>query len=248
MHDVFALWAPFDILKGDPNGGSEEPMVGKIGGIISVETTDQQGETLMQKGVDWHYFLEKGWFNYEHQSGPENVLGHPERVTSVMHKGRPATAVEGVIYLHKAKGKEIFETAKAMRKAGTSRRLGFSVEGRVIERDPSDRTKILKAQVLNVALTAHPVHPDARMEVLMRSMAMVGYQNPATPSAGSISPLVPQHLEATPTLASYGVAAMRQKKMSIEELANHLSTAFPSLSFGQAMTVATEIARSVRHM
>lgn len=248
MSDVFAAWAPFDILKG-ANGGDEEPMVGRIGGMISAETTDQQGETLVQSGVDWSYFLNKGWFNYEHQSGPENVLGHPEKVvTGTTPDGKPATSVEGVLYLHKAKAREIYETAKAMQKAGGSRRLGFSVEGRVVERDGGDRRRITKSQVLNVALTAHPVHPDARLEVLMRSMAAVGYQTPAVPSAGSISALVPQHLEATPALASYGVDAMRQKRMSVEELARHMTASFPTLSYAQALTVATEIARSFRHM
>ena len=153
MQGFFSVWAPFDVLsKAGVNGGDSEPMTGKIGGIISSETTDQQGETLIQGGVDWDYFLNKGWFNYEHAAGPDNVLGHAEMVKAVEYQGRPATAVEGVLYLHKPKAREIFETAQAMQKAKTSRRLGFSVEGQVVARDNRDPKKIIKSRVLNLSL------------------------------------------------------------------------------------------------
>lgn len=255
--DTFAIWAPMSLSKARPNGGDSEPMVGRIGGIVSSETLDQQSETLDQDGVDWSYFLDKGWFNYEHQSGPDNVLGHPERVTRIDHGGKPATRVEGVLYLAKARAKEIYETAQAMAKAGGGRRLGFSVEGQVVERDAKDKTKIRKSKVLNVAITAHPVHPDARLEVLARSlmavksfpmgMAGVGYQTPADPfTGGSISPLVPQSIEGIPALATYGAAAMRRKRMTVQELALQLTTTYPQLSYAQAMSLATEMARAVR--
>ena len=117
--DTFSVWTPFEVglEKSSPNGGDAEPLTARIGGLISLETEDQQGETLVQDGVDWSYFLDKGWFNYEHKSGPENVLGHPETVTSVSIDGKPATRVEGVLYLAKAKAREVYETAKAMQKA-----------------------------------------------------------------------------------------------------------------------------------
>lgn len=245
--DTFAVWAPLTIQKAEksPNGGDSEPMVGRIGGIVSAQTVDQQNETLAQDGVDWSYFLEKGWFNYEHQSGPENVLGHPERVSATTFDGKPATRVEGVLYLQKAKSRQIWETAQAMQKAGGARQLGFSVEGQVIERDPADKRKIKKSKVLNVAITAHPVHPDARLEVLVRSLTGIGYQTPAQITHGTMSPLVPQSIEAIPSLATYGEAAFRRKKMSTEELALLLSSTFPMLNYAQAMSAAVEIVRAV---
>ena len=245
--DSFAIWAPFQVLEKATTEQSKESesMVGRIGGIISSETEDQQDEILIQKAVDWDYFMSKGWFNYEHGTGPENVLGHPESVTQTTYKGKPATRVEGVLYLHKARAREIFETAKAMQKAGGNRNLGFSVEGQVLERDGGDRRKITKSRVLNVAITAHPVHPDARLEVLARAFgagATAGYQNPAG-MGGSISPLITQSLEGIPAIATFGVAAQRKGKMTIEELALLLNTTFPALSFSASMNVATEIVR-----
>jgi hypothetical protein len=246
--ETFSRWCPFEVRKGSPNGGDAEPMTARIGGIISMETVDQQGETLVQDGVDWTYFLDKGWFNYEHAAGPDNVLGHPERVTTTTVDGKPATRVEGVLYLAKSKAREVYETAQAMQKAKVNRRLGFSVEGQVVERDPSNHRRIKKARVLNVALTAHPVHPDARLELLARSLtaAGVGYQTPSIPSTiGSLSPLLPQSIGEASAYASYGRSVSRRQRMSVEELANLMTTTFPSLNYAQAISIATELARSV---
>jgi len=234
----------------NPNGGDEESLVGRIGGIISSESMDQQNEILSQDGVDWSYFLSKGWFNYEHGSGPENVLGHPEAVSATTLDGKPATRVEGVLYLGKAKAKEIFETAQAMKKAGIDRKLGFSVEGQVVERDSQDKKKIRKSRVLNVAITAHPVHPDARLEILARSLVFdkgtVGYQSATMTHPGhALSPLLPQSIEPIPSLATYGAAAFRRKRMSTEELALLLTSTFPGLDYARALSTAVEIARAV---
>jgi len=250
--ETFSIWAPMETIEKatNPNGGDSESMVGRIGGIVSSQTIDQQKETLSQDGVDWSYFLDKGWFNYEHGSGPENVLGHPERVTSTTYNNVPATRVEGVLYLAKARAREIFETAQAMKKAGGTRRLGFSVEGQVVERDPTDKRKIKKSKVLNVAITAHPVHPDARLEILARSLTFdkgdIGYQTSTVSSPGSsLSPLLPQSIEPIPSLATYGAAAFRRKRMTTEELALLITSTFPTMSYAQALSAAVEIIRSV---
>jgi len=230
------------VAKGSPNGGDSEPLTARIGGIISAETRDAQGEELSQSGIDWSYFKSHGWFNHEHGRGPENVLGHPESVISTTHKGVPATRVEGVLYLGKAKAREVYETALAMSKARSTRALGFSVEGQVLARE---KGKILKSKVLNVAITAHPVHPDARLEILAKS-ASIGYQTSAGVGTGSMSALVPQSLEYMPSIATFGTQALKRKKMSVEELARILAVSFPVLSYGQAFNVASEITRTLQ--
>jgi len=222
-----------------------EPMVGRIGGIVSTQTTDQQGEQLVQDGVDWTYALRKGWFNYEHKAGPENVLGHPENIEQIMFKGEPATRIEGVLYLHKPKAKEIFETAIAMQKSGTGRRLGFSVEGQVLARE---KTRIIKSKVLNVAITAHPVNALARLDVL-KSLAAgaVGYQTPAQMGSGSLSALVPQSIAGIQAMSTYAGGKIRtQPKISLAELAKMLMGSFAGVTYPQAMKIAYKMAQSMR--
>ena len=241
--DTFSVWTPLELIKSD----EAEPLTGRIGGIISTESTDQQGESVLQQGVDWSYFLKHGWFNYEHRSGPDNVLGHPEIVSETEFDGKPATRVEGVLYLHKAKAKEIWETAMAMQKANSTRRLGFSVEGQVIRRNDKE---IAKAKVLNVAITAHPVNPDARLEVLARSLTFdkgnVGYQTPAQPSDSSMSALVPQSISEKLSFATYGNGSKSRKKITVSELAEMLTEIFSTLDSATALESARKIANSVK--
>ena len=233
--ETFSTFVPFDILE-KGNEEKAEPMTARIGGIISTESQDQQGEIIDQAGVDWNYFLKHGWFNYEHKQGPENILGHPELVAETDHEGKTATRVEGVLYLHKAKAKEVWETAMAMKKAGVKRKLGFSVEGQVIQRN---QKQIKKARVLNVAITAHPVNPDARLEVLARSL---GYQTPAQPDPdASLSPLVPQSMGASLPAKVPTLKNNRQGKISVAKLTQLLTQVFPELAFGKASDMARRI-------
>lgn len=233
--ETFSTFVPFEILeKGTED--KKEKMTARIGGVISTESRDQQGEVIDQKGMDWDYFLKHGWFNYEHKQGPENILGHPELVYETNADGKTATRVEGVLYLHKAKAREVWETAMAMKKAGVKRKLGFSVEGQVLQRE---QKQIKKARILNVAITAHPVNPDARLEVLARSL---GYQTPAQPDdSASLSPLVPQSMGAglpakTPTLKRNG-----QGGISVAKMTQLLTQVFPELAFEKASTMARRI-------
>jgi hypothetical protein len=242
MNDFFAIWAPFDILKG--SAADSEAMTGRIGGLVSTEELDQQGDRIMQKGIDWSYALSKGWFNYEHAGGPDNVLGHPENIVETVHKGQPATRIEGVLYLHKAKAREIYETALAMQKSQTDRRLGFSVEGQVKARD-GDR--IVKSKVLNIAITAHPVNTDARLDVLKSlAAASIGYQAPAGMGVGNIAPLIPQSLSGNTAISTFAAQALRgRNRVSVQKLADMLAVAFPAIGYPKALRLARSFSQDI---
>lgn len=241
--DVFSAWTPFDVIdKGD--SGSEPS--GRISGVVSTETVDQQGEKVVQKGLDWDYFLSKGWFNWEHAAGPENVLGYPDKVEPVEINGTHATRVEGRLLMNKAKAKEIYNTAVSLQKSESDRRLGFSIEGQVLERDGKT---IKKARILNVAITAHPIHPDARLEILAQSLlaraASVGYQIPAT-GGGNIAPLVTQSLEGSVSTATFGARGLEAYLKSLKEedlIALRVLKSFPTLNFGDAHSIVTDFLR-----
>lgn len=164
--DLFSVYTSFDIEKSkDPE--SEEV---KIGGIISSDAKDQQGDILLQDGMDWSYFLKRGYFNYEHQQGPENILGVPSKVETVLVNGVKATRVEGVLLLKTPKAKSVYESIMALNSSSTGRQIGFSVEGQVLERDKLNPQIVKRAKILNVSITAHPVNADTRLELLARSL------------------------------------------------------------------------------
>ena len=112
--DLFSVWTPIDLTKaqGDP----DEPLKAPIAGIVSTEGIDLQGDTIMQSGCDWKYFLSKGWLNYEHQQGPEYIVGYPTSVQPTVHEGKNATMIQGYLLLDRPRAKEVYESAKLFKK------------------------------------------------------------------------------------------------------------------------------------
>lgn len=151
----------------------------RIGGIISTESRDQQGETVLQQGLDFSPFLKGGWFNDNHSKKTTDIVGYPESVRRFRKGARlpdgtaaatNGTWAEGYLLKNKA-GQEIWDTAQALKDTG--RRLGFSVEGAVTKRIGQLRKTIARARVRNVAITNCPVNEDSRLEVLAKSLQAV---------------------------------------------------------------------------
>lgn len=224
-----------DLIKAEID--TAQPNTAKIAGVISTDEVDLQGERVLQKGLDFSYFLKKGTFNYEHQAGAQNMLGYPTRIRQ--RKGY--TEVEGVLLLDKPKARDIFETASAMRKAGGHRTLGFSVEGQVLERDPMDPKIVTKAKVINCAITSNPINPDTSLELLKSVSAWlkkgtVGYQTPSQVNGQSIAGLVPQQLDATVN-ASYNT--LNDERLAA--IITKLSTLYPNVERGALARAAAEL-------
>lgn len=127
-------------------------------GVASDEDKDQQGEQLIQKGMDFAPLMEGGIINWDHQSGPANIIGEP--LHAEIQPG-PRFFVRGNLYVEdKEQAREAWATAEAMKKAGGRRRLGWSVEGAVLARDPLHNRRILKSEVRHLALTHQPVNAN----------------------------------------------------------------------------------------
>ena len=177
----------------------------KIAGVISTEDVDLQGEIVKQRGLDFTHFEKSGVFNYEHKSGASNVLGYPTKVT----RKRGLTEIEGILLLDQPKAQEILTLAQAMEKAGRNRRIGFSVEGQVVDRDPYNPHIVTKAKVLNCAITTSPVNPQTSMSLIKSLLkGAVGYQTPLT-ADGSLSPLIPQQLDTNLSVADSQALRLR---------------------------------------
>jgi hypothetical protein len=136
-----------------------------VEGIISVESEDAQGETMVQKGMDFSYFMKRGYLNIEHKQGAENMIGAPTELKSVKYKGKAATFMKGYLFSESPKVKDILVSMDAMKAADCDRGLGFSIEGQVVERDKNNPSVITKSKILNVSVVASPAHPDASMEL-----------------------------------------------------------------------------------
>ena len=229
-----------DLVKAERD--PDQPNTAKITGVISTDEVDLQGERVLQKGLDFSYFLKKGTFNYEHQAGAENMLGYPTKINQ--RKGY--TEVEGILLLDKPKARDIFETASAMRKAGGHRTLGFSVEGQVLERDPMDPKIVTKAKVINCAITSNPINPDTSLELMKSVRALllkgsVGYQTPSDVNGQSIAALVPQQLESTSN-ATYN--ALNDERLSA--IIRKLTSLYPNVESGALARAAAELSGVIK--
>lgn len=150
----------------------------RIGGIISTESEDRQREIVLQRGLDFSDFLKSGWLNNNHSKETDGILGYPETVHFVRKGAHLSNGTQMPADGHVMEGhlldtgaaSGIWELGQALQKASPSRRLGFSIEGKVVERQgPGNRT-IAKARIRNVAITNCPVNTDTRLEVLAKSI------------------------------------------------------------------------------
>lgn len=175
MPSDFRIYAPLSFFeKADAAEGQKR----RIGGVISTETLDKQGEIVVQKGLDFGHFLSEGHFNDNHSKKTADVLGYPTGVTRFQKGERlpdgtvaksNCTWAEGYLY-ETPEASRIWDLGRAMQKAGASRRLGYSIEGAVVERAEENKRVVKKAVVRNVAITNCPVGQDTRMEVLAKAL------------------------------------------------------------------------------
>lgn len=152
MNDLIKIWQPANIEKGDD---------GKIwvSGMASTEDKDLQGEVIKADGIILDYFLTKGYINDNHSKDTADKVGIP--VEATVHK--KGLWIKGFL-LDTPKAIGIYELAQALKKAGGARKLGFSVEGKVLERDDKDPKVIKKCWLKDVALTAEAVNPNTYAE------------------------------------------------------------------------------------
>lgn len=132
-----------------------------IRGYASTPASDRQGESLVQKGLDISDFIKSGWLNYDHDNSV--ILGYPTDNTAVDENG---LWVEGELLEGVEMSDNLWNLALSLQKSGAPRRLGFSVEGKVLERDGNT---IVKAKIYNCALTPNPVNTEATWEAVVKS-------------------------------------------------------------------------------
>lgn len=248
----FKIEVPVEFFEKAGAKGKER----RIRGIISTEHRDKQGEIVLQRGLEFDDFLTNGWFNDNHSKDTAGVLGYPETISPTLHKGKKATAVEGYL-LAGQEGKtidadKIWDLGKALQE--TDRKLGFSIEGKVLRRVGENGKTIAKARVTNVAITNCPVNIETGMDVLVKSMmALEGNQEaidtlkaltagaaitaPATAEPGDGYALRTESMVTGPGSAPKKKKKKRKRTLSKAEAIEVIHDRYPTLSDAQAEKV-----------
>ena len=148
-----------------------------VRGYASTAAVDQDGETILQNGIDFSPLLKSGFLNYDHQYRTINgakmpiIIGYPTKaeirdkglwVEGELLKGDSNSTSEQIKLAD-----EIWEMGMALQKSGAPRSLSYSVEGGVLERKGN---RIVKSVVRHCAITHKPVNNDATVELFMKSM------------------------------------------------------------------------------
>ena len=165
----FTFWCP--ITKAaekvvDPTTG-EDVMV--LGGIASTADEDSDGEFLDPKGFDIRPLMESGLVNWHHQAKgqPATIIGEP-RVGEIRKEG---LYLETVLYPSSPIAQDVWQLAQTLEKDSKTRRLGYSIEGKVLKRksdDPKDPgyKHITKAVITGVAITHMPKNPKTFANII----------------------------------------------------------------------------------
>lgn len=155
--DNFSFWCPLEINKAIDETTGEELML--LDGIASTADEDSDGEFLDPKGFDVKPLVERGFVNWHHQAktNPGCIVGEP--IEARIQKD--GLYIKAQLYSNSQIANEIWDLAQTLEKNSKTRRLGWSIEGKVIKRksdNPSspDYKKIVKAVITGVAITHQP--------------------------------------------------------------------------------------------
>ena len=157
----FRFFVPFEISKAKDKEGKE---VMKIAGIASTSDRDSDGEVLDTSGFDLSYFMSNGFINWHHQSkgSPEAIIGEPTKA-EIRKEG---LYVEGLLYPESKLAKQVYELATGLEKSSSTRRLGFSIEGKVLERDLLDERFVKRAKITGLAVTPAPKNASTLVDIM----------------------------------------------------------------------------------
>lgn len=158
--------------------GEDRPPRRCIKGFASTGSQDQDGEEIVQKGLDFRPLLETGYLNYDHQyrevAGVRMpvIIGYPTdgRLLSkgLFLEGELLTG-DPMASEQLRLANEVWELGSALQKAGDRRRLAFSIEG-FVPKDGRRGKRIVKSVARHCAVTHKPVNPECSVELFAKSL------------------------------------------------------------------------------
>lgn len=157
-NDTFEFFVPASALSIEKGGKKSKDGKRWIQGVASTDAKDLQGEIVDQNGIDFSYFLKYGYFNNDHKPGFDNKVGQPTecRVT------KNGLWVKGFLFNNHSVSNSIWELMNSLESTGASRKIGFSIQGKVKRRQG---TKIKECWIQDVAITPAPVNTTTWAEI-----------------------------------------------------------------------------------
>lgn len=144
------------VVKGGKDGKDELRL---IQGVASTAHKDLQGEVVRQTGIDYGYFMKHGYINDDHKDGPEHKVGEPVECRMTPE----GLWIKAVLYKGKERSEYWWDHINALAANNSKRKVGFSIQGKILRRDGHH---IVKCWLQDVAITASPVNTNTWAEVV----------------------------------------------------------------------------------
>lgn len=168
----FNFWLPiaFEKSKAEvyPRGDERryENMI--FEGIASDDSVDYEGDSMEPNGFDITYFLAHGLFNLDH------LTSRAKELKSRFWIGEPIDGkivdnkfwVKGRLWKESPEARAFWDKCIEMKESRSNRKPGMSIEGRALERDPSNEKHITRAIINNIALTLTPVNFNTYFDIV----------------------------------------------------------------------------------
>jgi len=160
----FNIWIPMEIEDITKSGsGKEEEKEMLISGIASTKDVDTDGESLDPNGFDLSYFKSQGHINWNHQAKDDPLMIIGEPIEAEIKNDQ--MVVKARLFSKSELAKKVYKTAQILRDSGSSRKLGFSIEGKATKRDENNPKNVMKARITNLAIAPTPKNAKALMDV-----------------------------------------------------------------------------------
>lgn len=125
-----------------------------VTGCASTADRDADGDYLDPNGFNFKPFLEEGYINWHHQAtkNPKAIIGKP--LDAWVDGGK--FYIKGGLYPWNDLGKTTYDLIQGLKKSGSKRKLGWSIEGQADERDEKNPEYVKRATITHVAITPMP--------------------------------------------------------------------------------------------
>lgn len=163
----FNFFVPLDedfIEKASKKKGEDRYKEMFLSGVASDSSVDAENETLEPKGYNLERFKKYGTINYDHKSrtNPKFIIGEPIESKVVNNK----FIIKAKLYSHSPLARDVFDTILMLKASGSTRKLGWSVEGVATERDLQNPKRVTKALITGCAITPSPVNANSYADIV----------------------------------------------------------------------------------
>ena len=135
-----------------------------IQGVASDSSVDTDREVLEPNGFVLDRFIKLGFINYDHRGkdDPRYFIGEPVEAKVKNNK----FIVKAKLYKDNPIARNLWDTMIMLKKSGSSRKVGFSIEGKALERDPQNQKRITKALITGLAATLNPKNGNSYADIV----------------------------------------------------------------------------------